>query len=117
MILNPSNGVDHWWGWGVDIFLAVLLIVVFLAVQVTRKTVFSLTTQDVLVGLFILSAMFLADIELVPRILFRLFCLGYAVEYLFHRKAKAYRPLKIMAVFSGVTILLIVLPGAVSAMN
>jgi len=84
---------------------------------VTRKSVFSLTTQDVLVGLFILSAMFLADIELLPRILFRLFCLGYAVEYLFHRKAKEYRPLKLLAMFSGVMILLIVLPGVVSTMK
>ncbi|PKM38445.1 MAG: hypothetical protein CVV06_00465 [Gammaproteobacteria bacterium HGW-Gammaproteobacteria-10] len=117
LILNPSNGVDHWLVWGVDIFFAVLLIVVFLAVQVTRKSVFSLTTQDVLVGLFILSAMFLADIELLPRILFRLFCLGYAVEYLFHRKAKEYRPLKLLAMFSGVMILLIVLPGVVSTMK
>lgn len=116
LIQVSSNGIEQWLSWGVDIFLSILLVVVFLGVKVTRSTVFSLTTQDVLVSLFILSTIFLADIELLPHILFRLFCLGYAVEYLLHRKAKLYRPLKLMAVFSGVSIVLIVMPAGLASM-
>lgn len=112
-ILTPHHEISLWTNWAIDAYLLVLLLVVFLAVRVTRKSKFYLTTQDILVGLFIIAIMALADIELLPHIIFRLFCLGYAVEYLFHRKARMYRPLKFSAALCGAIIIFKVLPGIV----
>ncbi|NOQ16915.1 MAG: hypothetical protein GQ581_07640, partial [Methyloprofundus sp.] len=83
----------------VDIFFFLLLIVVILAVRVTRKIYFKLTTQDVLVLVFVMSALLFIETKLVARALFYLFCLGYALEYLFHREIYSYRILRVLAFF------------------
>ncbi|BCG63753.1 MAG: UDP-GlcNAc:undecaprenyl-phosphate/decaprenyl-phosphate GlcNAc-1-phosphate transferase [Methyloprofundus sp.] len=83
----------------VDLFFILLLMVVTVAIRVTRKAYFKLTTQDVLVLLFVIAALFVVEVEFVARALFYLFCLGYALEYLFHRDAYMFRALRVLAFF------------------
>jgi len=83
-----------------DIFFILLLVVVTIAVRITRKVYFKLTTQDLLVILFISSALFFIETEYIIRTILYLACLGYALEYLFHRDAYKFSLLRIIAFFS-----------------
>jgi hypothetical protein len=96
--------------WAVDAFLFVLIVVVSIAIRITRKTKFRVTTQDVLVVLFVIASILLVDLKLVEHVTFRLFCLVYALEYLLHRDIYKFRLSRYLAAVSGILILVIVLP-------
>jgi len=96
--------------WGVDVFLLVLIVVVTIAIRITRKNKFRLTTQDVLVVLFLLACLVLVDVSLVESVVFRLFCLVYALEYLLHREVYRFRLTRYMSAISGVVILMLTYP-------
>lgn len=83
-----------------NLFFILLLSVVILAIRITRKTYFKLTTQDVLVVFFALSALFIVETEYIIRTILYLFCLGYAVEYLFHREAYLFKSLRALALLA-----------------
>ncbi|MCF6252173.1 MAG: undecaprenyl/decaprenyl-phosphate alpha-N-acetylglucosaminyl 1-phosphate transferase [Methylococcaceae bacterium] len=82
-----------------DIFFLILFVVVTLAVKVTRKSYFRLTTQDALISLLMLSSLFFVNTGFIVSVLLYLFCLGYALEYLFHRDAYQFKFLRILAIF------------------
>jgi len=84
----------------VDIFFVLLLVVITIAIRITRKVYFKLTTQDLLVVLFVLSATFFIETDYFIRTILYLSCLGYWLEYLFHRDAYMFRLLRILALFS-----------------
>ena len=86
--------------WLVDAFLAVLVIVAIVAISITKKAYFRTTTQDLLVILFILSAILLIDAQFIGQALFRLFFRGYASEYLFNNKSRRFSLLRLSAIIS-----------------
>lgn len=96
--------------WLVDFFLFVLILVVSVAIRITRKTKFRTTTQDVLVVMFVIATIFLIDIKLVEHVTFRLFCLVYALEYLIHREIYKFRLSRYIATVSGIIIFTVSLP-------
>lgn len=96
--------------WAVDAFLFVLIVVVSIAIRITRKTKFRVTTQDVLVVLFVIASILLVDLKLIEHVTFRLFCLVYALEYLLHRDIYKFRLSRYLAAVSGILIMAIVLP-------
>ncbi len=106
--VNPGMRIIS--NWTFNLYLSLLIFIVSVAIRITRKTDFRLTTQDVLVALFILATIVLVDIEYVGHVLFRLFCLAYALEYLLNRNFKLFPPLKLTAITAGVLIIVIVLP-------
>ncbi len=94
--------------WLMDAFLVVLICVVSLAIRVTRKDKFRITTQDILVILFIIACIFLIDLKWIGSVTFRLFCLVYALEYLLHRDVYKFRLSRYFSALSGITLLSIV---------
>ena len=96
--------------WLVDVFLFALIIVVSVAIRITRKTKFCMTTQDVLLVLLVIASILLIDINLIEHVTFRLFCLVYALEYLLHRNIYKFRLSRYTAAVSGVLIVTITLP-------
>lgn len=110
MLANENPGMQAISSWTLNIFFSFLILVVFLAIRITRKSDFRLTTQDVLVALFILATIALVELEFVGHVLFRLFCLAYALEYLLNRKYDLFKPLKFTAILAGVLIIVVVVP-------
>ncbi len=96
--------------WLMDIYLLILIVVVSLAVRITRKSKFRVTTQDLLVLLFVIATVFFIDVKLIEYITIRLFCLVYAMEYLINRDYYPFRLSRYFAVVSGVIIVAIVVP-------
>jgi len=96
--------------WAMDAFLLVLIVVVSIAIRITRKTKFRVTTQDVLVLLFIIASILLIDLKWVEHVTFRLFCLVYALEYLLHRDIYKFRLTRYFSAISGIVILTIIFP-------
>jgi len=96
--------------WLVDAFLLTLIIVVSIAIRITRKTKFRMTTQDVLVMLFVFASLLLIDFKWIEHVTFRLFCLVYALEYLLHREIYKFRLTRYLAAISGILIIAVVLP-------
>jgi len=96
--------------WGVDFFLLVLIVVVTMAIRITRKNKFRLTTQDLLVVLFLIASILLVDFNLLDEMIFRLFCLVYALEYLLHRDIYQFRMTRYMSAISGIVIVMLVYP-------
>lgn len=96
--------------WAMDAFLFTLIIVVSIAIRITRKTKFRMTTQDVLVVLFIIASVLLVDLNWIEHVTFRLFCLVYALEYLLHRDIYKFRLSRYLAAGSGILIIAVVLP-------
>jgi len=96
--------------WLMDAFLFSLIIIVSIAIRITRKTKFRVTTQDVLVVLFIIASVLLIDLNWIEHVTFRLFCLVYALEYLLHREIYKFRLSRYFAAVSGILILAVVLP-------
>ncbi len=94
--------------WLMDVFLLVLIIVVSIAIRTTRKEKFRITTQDVLVVLFIIACIFLVDLKWIEHVAFRLFCLVYALEYLLQREIYKFSLTRYFAMLSGVIIFSIV---------
>jgi len=95
--------------WLMDVFLLALIIVVSIAIRITRNDKFRVTTQDVLVVLFIFACIFLVDLQWIESVAFRLFCLVYALEYLLHREIYKFRLSRYLSVFFGVVVLSIIL--------
>jgi UDP-GlcNAc:undecaprenyl-phosphate/decaprenyl-phosphate GlcNAc-1-phosphate transferase len=96
--------------WLVDVFLLMLFVVVSIAIRVTRKSKFRMTTQDLLVVLFVIAAILLFDVSFFEHVMFRLLCLVYAFEYLLHRDVYQFRLSRYTAAVSGILILSVVLP-------
>jgi len=96
--------------WIVDVFLFALLVVVSVAIRITRKSKFCMTTQDVLLVLLVIASILLIDIQLIEHVAFRLFCLVYALEYLLHRNIYKFRLSRYLAAVSGVLLMTITLP-------
>lgn len=96
--------------WIMDIFLLVLIIVVSMAIRITRRTKFRVTTQDILVVLFIIASVLLIDLEGIKHVTFRLFCLVYALEYLLHREIYIFRLSRYTAAMTGIVIMAAVIP-------
>ncbi len=95
--------------WIMDAFLLLLIVVVSIAIRITRKDKFRVTTQDVLVVLFIIAGFFLIDLKWIEHVAFRLFCLVYALEYLLHRDYYKFNLMRYFSMLSGVIIVAIVL--------
>jgi UDP-GlcNAc:undecaprenyl-phosphate GlcNAc-1-phosphate transferase len=93
-----------------DSFLFVLILMVSLAVRVTRRSKFRMTTQDVLVVLFVLAVILMADVKLMGHVVFRLFSLAYALEYLLNREIYLFRTVRYSAIISGLLIVIFILP-------
>jgi UDP-GlcNAc:undecaprenyl-phosphate GlcNAc-1-phosphate transferase len=96
--------------WVMDVFLVVLIVVVTTAIRITRKSKFRMTTQDVLLILFVIASILLIDVELIKHVTFRLFCLVYALEYLLHRDIYKFRLSRYLSAGSGVLIMAVVIP-------
>lgn len=96
--------------WLMDVYLLVLILVVSIAIRITRKTKFCLTTQDVLLMLLVIASILLIDTKLIEHVTFRLLCLVYALEYLIHRNIYEFRLSRYLAAVSGVLIMAITLP-------
>jgi len=94
--------------WIMDVFLLILIIVVSIAIRTTRKEKFRITTQDILVVLFIIACIFLIDLKWIEHVAFRLFCLVYALEYLLQREIYKFRLTRYFAMLSGVVVFSIV---------
>ena len=92
-------------------FLAVLMAVIFLGTRVTRKVVFSFSTQDLLISLFAVATVLLADTEFPVIFLFRLLCLAYGIEYLLNFPNRSYKLLKLSALTSGAMVCVVLLQG------
>jgi len=96
--------------WVVDVFLVSLIVVVSIAIRITRTTKFRMTTQDVLVLLFVFATLLLIDFKWIEHVTFRLFCLVYALEYLLHREIYKFRLTRYLAALSGILIIAMVFP-------
>ncbi len=96
--------------WVVDVFLMLLIAVVTIAIRVTRKNKFRLTTQDMLVVLFVFGGILLIDIQYVEHMTLRLFCIVYALEYLLHREIYKFRLTCYSSALSGLLIMALVYP-------
>lgn len=92
-------------------FLLLLLLAIALGIRVTRRKIFTLSTQDILISLFVLAVALLSDTHLPVNILFKLLCLGYGIEYLLHFDLKKYYVLKFSALVSGIMVGTIMLSG------
>jgi len=103
----PEKAI-HWHGW-MDVFMLLLFAVVSIAIRITRKSKFRMTTQDVLVVLFVLTAMLLSDVVYIEHLTIRLLCLVYASEYLLHRNVYPFRWFRYTAAGLGILILTMLL--------
>lgn len=93
----------------VNIYLACLMLVVFLGIKVTRRSVFSFSTQDILISIFAVATVLLSDTSFPVIFLFRLLCIAYAIEYLFNFPLRPYRLLKFAALISGFMVFTVLL--------
>jgi len=96
--------------WIIDAFLFSLITVVSIAIRITRNTKFRITTQDILVVLFIIASILLIDLGWIEHVTFRLFCLVYALEYLLHRDIYTFRLSRYFATISGLVIIGVIWP-------
>lgn len=95
----------------VNIYLTCLMLVVFLGIRVTRRSVFSFSTQDILISLFAVATVLLSDTRFPVIFLFRLLCMAYGIEYLFNFPLRPYRLLKFAALISGFMVFTVLLHG------
>lgn len=95
----------------VNSYLIALMLVIFTGIRVTRRNVFSFSTQDLLISLFAVAAVLLSDTPFPANFLFKLLCLAYAVEYLFNFTLRPYQLLKISALISGIMVFAVLLQG------
>ncbi|QPK62736.1 undecaprenyl/decaprenyl-phosphate alpha-N-acetylglucosaminyl 1-phosphate transferase [Methylomonas sp. LL1] len=110
-ILTPENLNFNYIEIGVNGYLIALMLVIFVGIRVTRRNVFSFSTQDLLISLFAVAAVLLSDTPFPVNFLFKLLCLAYAVEYLFNFPLRAYRLLKLSALVSGIMVFAVLLNG------
>jgi UDP-GlcNAc:undecaprenyl-phosphate GlcNAc-1-phosphate transferase len=97
--------------WLVFSYLIILMAVIFIGIRVTRRNIFSFSTQDLLISLFAVAAVFLSETPFPVNFLFKLLCLAYAIEYLFNFQLRAYRTLKISALIAGSMVFIILMRG------
>lgn len=90
-------------------FLATLMLVVFIGTRVTRREVFSFSTQDLLISFFAVATVLLADTQFPVIFLFRLLCLAYGIEYLFNFPLRPYKLLKLSGLVCGFMVFAILL--------
>lgn len=95
----------------VNIYLVCLMVIIFIAIRVTRRSVFSFSTQDMLISLFAVATILLSDTQFPLIFLFRLLCLAYGIEYLFNFPLRPYKLLKLAALTSGFMVFTILLDG------
>jgi UDP-GlcNAc:undecaprenyl-phosphate GlcNAc-1-phosphate transferase len=92
-------------------FLIALMVVIFAGIRVTRRNVFSFSTQDLLISFFAMAAILLSDTPFPVNFLFKLLCLAYAIEYLFNFPLRSYKVLNVSALIAGMMVLTILLHG------
>jgi UDP-GlcNAc:undecaprenyl-phosphate GlcNAc-1-phosphate transferase len=92
-------------------FLIALMVVIFAGIRVTRRNVFSFSTQDLLISFFAMAAILLSDTPFPVNFLFKLLCLAYAIEYLFNFPLRSYKALNVSALIAGMMVLTILLHG------
>jgi len=85
-------------------YLIALMGIIFIGIRVTRRNVFSFSTQDLLISLFAVAAVLLADTPFPVNFLFKLLCLAYAIEYLFNFSLRPYKLLKLSALIAGIMV-------------
>lgn len=93
-----QSGIDHWTSHAIDIFFALVALALLLAVRITRKDYFALTTFDllVLISWVTLTPVFLLDFGGVTNALslaFRICVMLYVCEYVLARGDLARRRL------------------------
>ena len=93
---------------GVNGYLATLMLVVFTGIRVTRKNVFSFTTQDLLISIFAVATALLSDTPFPISFLFKLLSLAYGIEYLFNFP-RSYKLIKLTALISGIMVFTVLL--------
>jgi UDP-GlcNAc:undecaprenyl-phosphate GlcNAc-1-phosphate transferase len=96
---------------GVAAYLTALMVVIFIGIRVTRRNVFSFSTQDLLISLFAVAAVLLSDTPFPVNFLFKLLCLAYGIEYLFNFPLRSYKLLKISALLSGLMVFSVLSQG------
>lgn len=92
-------------------FLIALMVVIFIGIRVTRRNVFSFSTQDLLISLFAVAAVLLSNTPFPVNFLFKLLCMAYAIEYLFNFNLRPYKLLKISALISGIMVFAVLMQG------
>lgn len=101
---------------GFDAALAVLGIVLFVSIRITRRSYFGLTNEDLLVVIFFIALAPIMTTELnqgtvVIRLIFRICILLYACEYILARGKKSRQSLTTM---SAIALVLSLLPTQIS---
>ncbi|MCQ8103477.1 undecaprenyl/decaprenyl-phosphate alpha-N-acetylglucosaminyl 1-phosphate transferase [Methylomonas sp. SURF-2] len=92
-------------------YLTMLMVVIFIGIRVTRRNVFSFSTQDLLISLFAVAAVLLSDTPFPVNFLFKLLCLAYGIEYLFNFPLRDYKLLKMSALLSGLMVFSVLSQG------
>lgn len=92
-------------------FLIILMLVIFAGIRVTRRNVFSFSTQDLLISFFAMATILLSDTPFPVNFLFKLLCLAYAIEYLYNFPLRAYRLLNVSALVAGLMVFTVLLHG------
>ncbi len=92
-------------------FLIALMIVIFAGIRVTRRNIFSFSTQDLLISFFAMATILLSDTPFPVNFLFRLLCMAYAIEYLFNFPLRAYKLIQVFALASGMMVFTVLLQG------
>ena len=95
----------------VNSYLIALMVVIFIGIRVTRRNIFSFSTQDLLISLFAVAAVLLAKTPFPVNFLFKLLCLAYAVEFLFNFTLRPYKLLKVSALISGIMVFAVLMQG------
>lgn len=93
---------------GVNGFLIALMLITIIGTRVTRKNVFSFSTQDLLITLFAIATALLSDSQFPTHFLLKLLALAYGIEYLFNFP-RSYKLLKLTALIAGIMVFSILL--------
>jgi UDP-GlcNAc:undecaprenyl-phosphate GlcNAc-1-phosphate transferase len=110
-ILTSDHFNDPYVDIAVNGFLIGLMVVIFIGIRVTRRNVFSFSTQDLLISLFAVAAVLLSNTPFPVNFLFKLLCMAYAIEYLFNFSLRPYKLLKISALISGIMVFAVLMQG------
>lgn len=89
-------------------FLGALMLIIFVGIRVTRRNVFSFSTQDLLISIFAVATALLSDTPFPINFLFKLLVLAYGIEYLFNFQ-KNYKLLKLTALICGMMVFTVLL--------
>jgi UDP-GlcNAc:undecaprenyl-phosphate/decaprenyl-phosphate GlcNAc-1-phosphate transferase len=110
-ILTSDHFNDPYVDIAVNGFLIGLMVVIFIGIRVTRRNIFSFSTQDLLISLFAVAAVLLSNTPFPVNFLFKLLCMAYAIEYLFNFNLRPYKLLKISALISGIMVFAVLMQG------